>query len=640
MVTSLGYRLSIESSASAPALAAYPGLGPGTGAEQLGPGIVVRADGVYADPGVGCATLIATVDNLFSKNRYFAGVDYPAFLQALYDHGPVRERPADLLRIAASVELFMPERRVLYKAVKINSGRAEYYFEPVYIADPNDADSAGMLAHLDAGEFLADLWSKGIRFGIDMRTVNAAIASPKSERVIVAEQCDPVLGMDAHVIEVSEDLHRSDAPRQLANGKLDLMAFQNRFPQIRQGARLLKKIPRTSGENGYDLAGRALPPALPKDVDLQKMAGPGTMVETSAEGEFLVAMQNGFLNVDRQSAQVSVGDKIVSRDGVSSRTTGNLHLEGDYEEFGEVQEKRVIEGEGITLHADVFGNIISRGGAIVMDKNLVGGSAHNALGDITIEGVASASIIQAAQGVVRIKRAESCVISGTRVVVEHAVNCEIIGEEVSIGQAEGCAVAGRRIFIESAGQRKQSEMLVFVLQPDCKRIDDVINQIGERVATFAQAAIERKEEMLALQAREEVRKYMQLATRVRKGELVLSAEQAPQFLKMGAAVAPALKAIGKLSEEIKAAETEHQAGTALLAQLQEQRRASAGGSSVRVGAVTGETAVRIIKYHPNGDSTYDLTPKEIKSKLRATIPQGECIFADSVGAVDWDSGVR
>ena len=91
-----------------------------------------------------------------------------------------------------------------------------------------------------------------------------------------------------------------------------------------------------------------------------------------------MALQTGFLNVDRETSQVSVGDKIVSRDGVSARTTGNLQLTGDYEEFGEVQEKRVIEGEGITVHADVFGNIVSRGGAVVLNSNLVGGSAHNA----------------------------------------------------------------------------------------------------------------------------------------------------------------------------------------------------------------------------------------------------------------------
>ena len=629
--------MSIESSAAELALASADA---GTGTDDLGPGLLARADGIYANPATASTALVAAVDNIFSTGRYLTDIDYPAFIKALYEHGPARQRPDDLLRIAAGVAPFAAERRAVYKAVKINGGKAEYYFEPVYMTDPADPDGAGVLARLDAGEFVADMWIKGIRFGIDMNAVQAAIASAKSERTIVAGQCEAVPGVDAHVIEVCDDLHRSDAPRQLANGKLDLMAFQNRFPQIQQGARLLKKVPRSDGENGFDLAGRVLEPAIPKDIDLQSMAGPGTVVEATGEGEFLVALQAGFLNVDRETSQVSVGDKIISRDGVSARTTGNLQLEGDYEEFGEVQEKRVIEGEGITVHADVFGNIVSRGGAILLNSNLVGGSAHNALGDITVKGVASAAIIQAALGDVRLQRAESCIISGTRVFIEHAVNCEIIADDIFINQAEGCAVAARRIEIESAGARKQSEMLVFVLQPDCKRIDEVIGQIGERVATFAQIAAQRKEEMQALTSQADVRQYMQLATRVRKGELTLTADQAPQFQKMGAAVGPVLKAIGKLSEDIKTAEGEHQAGMALVEQLQQQRRASAGGNSVRVSMLTGDTAIRTLSYHPDGDSKYNLSPKEIKTMLRSSVPQGERIFSGSVGSVEWDSGAQ
>lgn len=629
--------MSIESSAGELSLASADA---GAGVDQLGPGVQTRMDGVYLDPGMTGAALVAAVDNIFSTNRYFTDIDYAAFIKALYAHGPAQARDGEMLRVASGVAPFAPERRSLYKAVKINGGRAEYYFEPVYMTNPADPDSGGVLAKLDAGEFVADMWIKGIRFGIDIHAVQAAIASTRSERTIVAEQCDPAPGVDAHVVEVCEDLHRSDAPRQLANGKLDLMAYQNRFPQIQQGARLLKKVPRADGGNGFDLAGRVLEPPIPKDIELQAMAGPGTVVEATGEGEFLVALQTGFLNVDSQSNQVSVGDKIISRDGVSARTTGNLHLEGDYEEFGEVQEKRVIEGEGITVHADVFGNIVSRGGAVLLNSNLVGGSAHNASGDITVKGVASAAIIQATQGDVRLQRAESCIISGTRVFVEHAVNCEIIADDVFINQAEGCAVAGRRIEIESAGERKQSEMLVLVLQPDCKRIDDVMGQIGERIATFAQIAAQRKDEMQALTSQAEVRQYMQLATRVRKGELTLTPDQAHQFQKLGAAVGPVLKAIGKLSEDIKTAEGEHQAGIALLEQLQLQRRASAGGTSVRVSMLTGDTAIRTISYHPDGESRYNLSPKEIKAMLRSSVPQGECIFSGSVGSVEWDSGAQ
>ena len=630
--------MSIESSVGQPSLASAD-AGAGTGAAGLGPGILQRADGIYADTSVSGAAFLAAVDNIFSTQRYFTGIDYAAFIKALYGHGPAQAREGSVLRIASGVAAFAPERRALYKAVKINGGRAEYYFEPVYAADPANPDGPGVQARLDVDEFVADMWTKGIRFGIDIHAVAAAVASNKSERTIVAEQADAVPGVDAHVIEVCDDLHRSDAPRQLANGKLDLMAFQNRFPQIQQGTKLLKKVPRTDGENGFDLAGRMLEPDVPKDTDLHAMAGSGTVVEATGEGEFLVALQTGFLNVDPKTTQVSIGDKIISRDGVSARTTGNLQLTGDYEEFGEVQEKRMIEGEGITLHADVFGNIVSRGGAVLLNSNLVGGSAHNANGDITIKGVASAAVIQATQGDVRLERAESCIISGTRVFIEHAVNCEIIADDVSINQAEGCAVAARRVQIETAGARKQSEMLVFVMQPDCKRIDQVIVQIGERVAMFAQVAAQRKEEMQALTAQPEVRQYMQLAIRVRKGELTLTGDQAAQFQKMGVGVGPVLRAIGKLSEEIKAAETEHQAGTALLEQLQQQRRASAGGNFVKVSMLTGETTIRTITYHPDGSSTYNLSPKEIKAMLRASVPQGERIFSGSVGAVEWDSGI-
>eukprot|EP01041_Mallomonas_annulata_P035006 gene35006-57884_t len=208
------------------------------------------------------------------------------------------------------------------------------------MTDPNDPDGYGVPSRLDVDEFVADLWGKHIRFGIDIAAVRAVIESGKSERLNVAHRLPAVQGIDAHVIEVSSDLHRSDAPRQLANGKLDLMAFQNRFPQIKKGVRLLKKVPRQDGKTGFELTGIPIQPPVPKDLDLGAMAGPGTVVDTSAEGEFIITLQAGFLSVDPHTQQVSVGDKIVSRDGVSARTTGNLQLAGDYEEFGEVQEKR------------------------------------------------------------------------------------------------------------------------------------------------------------------------------------------------------------------------------------------------------------------------------------------------------------
>jgi hypothetical protein len=437
------------------------------------------------------------------------------------------------------------------------------------------------------------------------------------------------------VVEVSDDIHRSDAPRQLANGKLDLMSFQNRFPQIRKGVRLLKKAPRTAGAPGYELSGIAIEPAIPKDLDLAAYSGLGTTIERTGEGEFLVAQQAGFLAVDAKTSQISIGDKIVSHDGVSAKTTGNLQLEGDYEEFGEVQEKRVIEGDSITVHADVFGNIVSRGGAILLNHNLVGGSAHNRQGDIRVRGMASGAVLQASCGEVVLERAENCIVSGTRVRIEHAVNCEIIGDEVAVGQAEGCAIAARHVTVDSAGPRRQSEMVVYAMRPDCAQLDQVIGQVTARVAQFAALAVQQKAALERLTSQPEVRKYMLLATRVRKQELVLTPEQMPQFQKMALAVGPALKAIGKASADMKATEAEQQGGLALLARLERQRGDSTGVATVALRALQGETQVRALPFDAAADSAYDLPPREIKARLRGSA--GTLLFAGRGGAFEWSS---
>ena len=601
--------------------------------------IARRPDGVYVDSAVAGTAFGAALDGVFSTNYYFVGLDYAAVLKLVYGQGPdfAPQANAGMIRFAADIAPFDPNRRQLYKAVKLAGGKAEYYFEPVVLTDPDDPFGNGTPAFLDADEFVADMWGKGIRFGIDIVAVRAAIGAGKAERVDIAARLEPVPGTDAHIVEVSSDLHRSDAPRQLASGKLDLLSFQNRFPQIKQGVRLLKKVARKEGKNGFELSGTALEPPVPKDVDMGPMAGPGTVVDISADGEFLISLQAGFLNVDANNGQLSVGDKIVSRDGVSSRTTGNLQLTGDYEEFGEVQEKRVIEGESVTIHADVFGNIVSRGGTILLNNNLVGGSAHNARGDIKVKGVASGSVLQTSVGEVVLNRAESCIISGTRVIIEHAANCEIMADEVVIRQAEGCAIAARKISIESAGPRKQSEMQIFALEPDSARIDEAIAVMTAKVESFGGQVSARKAELEAMTGQPEVRKYVLLASKIRKNELTLTPEQLPQFQKMAAAVGPALKAIAKVSLDVKAAETEQQAAASLVAQLVQQRSDCAGQSEVMVAMLAGDTVLRSMKFNPDGTSLYDLPAKEIKSRLRANPIGSETLMSASSGTIAWRS---
>jgi uncharacterized protein (DUF342 family) len=602
-------------------------------ASPLPPGLLGRADGVYADPDASRATLAAAVDALYRGGSFLAGLDYPALLAALFGHESASATAS--VRLAARVLPFAAPRRALYRAVKIGAGSAAYVFEPVFMLDPGDPGGEGRPARLDVDEFIADMWVKGIRFGIDVAAVRAAIAADRPKYVTVARRLEPVQGQDARIAEVSSDIHRNDAPRQLANGRLDLGSFQNRFPQIQPGVRLLQKIAATAGSAGFEMSGAPLPPKPGQNLDLGAYAGEGTAIESGPAGEFLVSKCAGFLQVDAKTSRISVSDKIVSRDGVSARTTGNLSLEGDYEEFGDVQEKRAVEGESITVHGNVFGRVASRGGTVLLQANLVGGSAENRRGDIRVRGVASNAVLRASQGEVVLERAENCVVSGTRVRVAHAVNCEIIGDEVVVGQAEGSAIAGRRVTVGACAPRKQGEMLVCALRADAGPLGAVIEQVGQRVAQFAELAARTREAMQQMTAKPDVRRYLMLSSRLRKNELKLTPEQARQFQQMAQDVGPALKAIAEVSNKVKALEAERQAGQAMLATLEAQRRSAAVVSSIEVGSVQGETQVRVLGFDPAA-SAYDLGPREIRQRLRGS-QAGELLFGGASGRFAWSS---
>ena len=596
--------------------------------------IVQRADGVYFLASASALACQAAVNQVFLSSSYFSQLDYALFIKVLYNCGPdlapAQRQP--LLRFAAAIEPFHAVRRELYKSVKIINHEAEYYFEPTFFHTP---DLPPQPARLSFDEFVADMWAKGVRFGIDAPAVRAVIEAGKVARIVVARRLPAMPGQDAAIVEVSRDIHRSNAPREMADGRLDWHTFQNRFPQVQPGVKLLRKVPRAPGMRGYELSGIAIEPPLPRDIELSSVAGPGTVIEHQPDGEYLVAALEGFLNVDPGSKRISIGPKIVSREGVSARTTGNLQLKGEYEEFGEVQEQRVVDGGNITIHGDVFGHITSRGGEVVLSRNLVGGTITNADGAIRVKGVASGAVLQTKKGEVVLARAESCVISGTRVVIGEATNCEIMADEVVIKTAEGCAIAARKIEIASAGPRKQTEMLIFPLVPDTSKYDKKIAELEAEAGRHAAAAQRYKLEIDSITNQQEVRSYLTLATSVRKREVVLTPEQEPLFHKMAASVGPSLKAVGKLSLSIKAAQVQQEQVQEQCEQVQRQKRSVTGVSRCVVTLVAGELLVRTMVFNPDNGAAYDKTPKEIKARLRASTPGLKAIFSGSSGSVDW-----
>ncbi|MGK5050202.1 flagellar assembly protein A [Janthinobacterium sp. RB2P8] len=600
-------------------------------AGSLPRGLLQRDEGVFLDLSLAPEQLRAAVDQLFQSGQLLGGLDYALFLLTLFHAPAPRAAPKGdaLLRIAARVAPFPSQRRALYKQVKIRGDSAEFYFET-----PAPGADGQVPARREFDELVADLWCKGVHYGIDGAAVRAILGSGKAERITVARALPPQPGRDAQLVEVSHGIHRDDAPRERSDGRLDLLSFKNRFPQVKKHARLLRLLPGAPGLPGYDLAGTLLPPPAPLELDPVAVAGAGTAVERFSDGDYVVATLDGYVNVD-EHGKISIENKIVSREGVSSRTTGNLKLRAAYEEYGEVQEQRQLDGSDITIHGDVYGHLHSHGGLILLQRNLVGGTAFNEHGDVRVEGVASGSVLQALSGEVHVKRAESCVIAGTRVVIDHASNCEIIADEVVIELAEGCAVAARTMRIGSAGPRKQVEMLLFPLVPDLSALEQKIAESLEKAAQYQQAQHKRQQEIDAIAHLPEVRNYLTLAGQLRRGELQLQPAQQLQYDKLAARIAPVLKEVAHLRVEVKQSEILQAQMLALVAQVRQQRQATAGQSRCSLGLVDGETAVRAMVVPPGPAKVYDRPPKEIKALLRSATPATQSVFADSSGSLEW-----
>ena len=296
------------------------------------------------------------VDRVFSSGLYFRELAYPTLQSLLYDEATRRQATAEQeIFLAADIVAFLPERQALYKALRFEGQQAVYMFQPVFI-DVADGRGGGQenRTYLDTDEFIASAWCYGLRFGIDLAALQTGIDAEKAVRLVVAKARPFVAGHDAELKELAPGLHRNNAPRRLSGGRLDLRSYETCYPQVTAGLRLAQKIPLEPGIDGRDILGQPLlaPPA--KDFDLATIAGPGTQVSAEKDGEYLLACGAGFLVIDTRTQQFSVSEKIVSHEGVSVRTTGDLSLNvEEYEQHGEIQEKRIVHCRSITAHGAV-----------------------------------------------------------------------------------------------------------------------------------------------------------------------------------------------------------------------------------------------------------------------------------------------
>lgn len=617
------------------------------------------AAGVFVQPDVPGRALQMQrfVDRVFSSGACFRELDYGALTLLLYGAEGRDAGGGRPLRLAAAIQAIEPERRELYKAPKAvgNGARVEYLFTPVWIertvevpifgetGDDGQPQLSGYEkqvrqhpTRLDIDEFIAAMWLNGVRYGIDVAAVRAAIESAQGERVDIARRVDPTPGTDATVREQTQALHRDDSPAILANGRIDLGQFKNHFPQVGSGTRLLQKVPRALGQPGRGIDGGVLEAALPRDFAIDDLAGPGTRVERNAKGEFLVAAMDGFLNIDKATQQISVTEKIINREGVNQRTTGNLVLYGDrYEEHGEVQEHRTVEGHHMSFHADVFGNVVSGGGDLHFRANLAGGTVRNSGGTVKVEGRISNATIDARGCEVSGGHAESATIIADRLHLGRAVACDIVAEEVDIDEAVSCSIAARRIRIRKAASRRDVDCLVNLCLPDYSGLDKARTEAEKAIAELAPQLAERQRALDALAGAPEMRAYLAAEQRIREGGVALTPAQEAQWRKATQRLAGTLQEIDKLRRQLAALLEKRGEHEARLAELDAQRTQAAAGNACDIVQVAGATVVQSFGVPPEAPVLADIEAKKLRHVLHDLRLVRDKLFVGESGRYAW-----
>lgn len=618
-----------------------------------------RPDGLYVALAEmdSLAPFCGFVDRTFGAGMYFTGLDYPVMHGLLYglDAGAIAKGAS--LRFAAGVAVQEPERRRCYRAAKLVKGgrEAEYLFEPVMVEKTVEEPIYGTPAadgsrpivdrllrtvsireKLDVDEFIAAMWSEAVRFGIDIEAVRKAIASDRAERVTIARMLSPAPGQDATVAELTRSLHRDDTPRLLPDGRIDLHHFQNRFPQVAKNTRLLRKVPRILGRSGWDIAGNELPSDLPRDVDIALVSGPGTRIERTGEGEFVVADMSGFLNIDAASGTISISEKIIHREGVGLHTTGNLTLDGDeYEEHGEVQELSKVEGKNMTFQADVFGKIVSHGGLVVFKKNLNAGALRNPLGKVVVEGNASRATIEAVGGEITLDQAEGCIVIGKKVRIEHAIQCDVLADELWVEVAEGCSLGAQRLHVGTATMRRDTGTTISMLVPDLSAYTRQLEELALKQSEYETVIEAGTREIEAVTSQPDVKSYSILNARMRSNELRLTTEQSANWQKLLARVLPVLRHLKTLNDELQAMRGASRDVSAKMEHLHQECKAMSAAIDCRVEFIAGDTVIRTLPVRLDAPPLHALGHRELRARLRESGAGCTILFSGAEGEFAW-----
>lgn len=263
------------------------------------------------------------------------------------------------------LELPIGERRngACMIAVVEDKSVASLTLVPPYGGDPVTADQIR-----DA------LKTAGVVAGILPEEIDAALAERSAAGRIVARGRNAVDGKDTtFVSEIPEPVERR--PHADEHGVIDYRDF-GQIAAVRAGAPLMRRIPPTAGDHGYDVSGRV------------SKAKPGRSVPFS---HLIKGAKVDPADANLLRAAIS-GRPIVGPTGVSVEavvvlpcvdiSAGNVDFDGSVNVQGDVSSGMRIRATGdVFIGGSVAAAAITAGGKIVVRGGIVGGGASEASGE-------------------------------------------------------------------------------------------------------------------------------------------------------------------------------------------------------------------------------------------------------------------
>lgn len=271
------------------------------------------------------------------------------------------------------------------------------------------------------------LEEKGIVSGIMVAEIEAAVRKGHATDQIIAQGVHPVPGIDAqfHCLmpEVKERRPQIDE-RGVANYR-DL----GELVVVEKGDVLMRRMPPTIGEEGYDIMGEVLAPK----------SGNDTPFASGLKGVEFAPEDNDLLLASIIGQPVLVPNGVVVSPTINvplvDITSGNLSFEGTINIKGDVQEgMKIYAAEDVFVGGTVEAAEIEAGGNIVIKGGVIGNSE---LGDGSVPAV-GAKIV--AKGSVSVRFAENVSIeAGTDIIIEeYSMNNQLTAlNQILVGKSGG-----------------------------------------------------------------------------------------------------------------------------------------------------------------------------------------------------------